>query len=110
MNIIVTSRHFKAQESLVDYARTMVQRLSKIYSGIIKAEVVLSFEKANKSVKIAEVNASVFRSKLSAREESADFRLSVDRACAKLRVQLRRYKDKLQHKQRTVVRGVFEKI
>lgn len=110
MNITVTSRHFKAQESLVEYAKHTVQRLTKIYSGLIKAEVILSYEKPHKSEKIAEVNVSVFRSKLSAHEESPDFRLSIDRACAKLRVQLKKYKDKLQNKQRTVVRRAHEKI
>lgn len=110
MNITVTSRHFKAHESLVDYAKQTVQRLSKIYSGLIKAEVILSYEKPHKSVKIAEVNVSVFRSKLSAHEQSSDFRLSIDRACAKLRAQLKKYKDKLQNKQRAVVRRAHEKI
>ncbi|MEX1139326.1 MAG: ribosome-associated translation inhibitor RaiA [Bacteroidota bacterium] len=110
MNIIVTSRHFKAHESLVEYAQNMVQRLTKIHSGLIKAEVILSYEKPRKSVKIAEVNVSVYRSKLSAHESSADFHLSIDRACAKLRVQLRKYKDKLQDKQRAVVRRAHQKI
>lgn len=110
MNIIVTSRHFKAHESLVDYARNAVQRLTRIYAGVIKAEVILSYEKPRKSVKIAEVNVSVFRSKLSAHEQSADFHLSIDRACMKLRVQLRKYKDRLQNKQRAVVRRAQEKV
>ncbi len=110
MNTIVTSRHFKAHESLVEYARNAVQRLTRIHNGFIKAEVILSYEKPHKSVKIAEVNVSLFRSKLSAHEQSADFHLSIDRACAKLRVQLRKYKDRLQNRQRTVLRRVHEKI
>lgn len=110
MNIIVTSRHFKAHESLVEYAQNAVQRLIRIHSGLIKAEVILSFEKQHKSVKIAEINVSVYRSKLSAREESADFHVSIDQACAKLRVQLKKYKDKLQNKQRVVVRRAQQKI
>ncbi|MEX2116377.1 MAG: ribosome-associated translation inhibitor RaiA [Bacteroidota bacterium] len=110
MNVIVTSRHFKAHESLVDYARNAVQRLTKIYAGLIKTEVILSYEKPHKSVKIAEVNVSVFKSKLSAHERSADFHLSIDRAFAKLRVQLKKYKDRLQDKQRAVVRRAHEKI
>lgn len=110
MNIIVTSRHFKAHESLVEYAQNAVKRLTRIYSGLIKAEVILSYEKPHKSVKIAEVNVSVYRSKLSAHEQSADFHLSIDRACVKLRVQLKKYKDKLQNKQRSVVRRAQQKI
>lgn len=110
MNIIVTSRHFKAHESLVEYAQSAVKRLTRIHSGLIKAEVILSYEKPHKSVKIAEVNVSVYRSKLSAHEQSADFHLSIDRACTKLRVQLKKYKDKLQNKQRSVVRHAHQKI
>ena len=109
MNIIVTSRHFKAHESLVEYARKSVEKMNRYYNGVIKGEVILSFEKKLNSRKIAEVNLSVYRSRLTGEGRSADFQQAVDAACEKIRAQLLKYKDRLHRKDRNIVRRVREK-
>jgi ribosomal subunit interface protein len=109
MTIHITSRHFKAHETIHSYAEQAVTDLSKYYDGIIKADVILSFEKSRKSVKLAEVNVGVYGAMLSGRARSEDFLKSIDQACAKVLSQLIKYKDKLHAKNRTIVRTVREK-
>ena len=109
MNTIVTSRHFKAHETLVEYAEHAVEKLDRYYDGIIKCEVKLSFEKTKKSVKIAEVILSVYRSKMTALHKSDEFNKSIDKAVAKVLVQLKKYKEKLHAKDRVRVRSVRSK-
>jgi putative sigma-54 modulation protein len=94
MKTTVTSRHFKAHETLVEYAEAAVEKLERYYDGILKCEVKLSFEKARNSVKVAEVILSVYRSKITALQTSDDFN---------------KYKEKLHEKDRMQVRRVREK-
>lgn len=109
MAIIVTSRHFKAHQTLVDYAEDAVRTLSRYYDGIIKAEVILSFEKARKSTKIAEVILSVYRHRITAEGRTDDFTKSVDVAVGKALIQLKKFKDRLHNRDRKAVRRVQEK-
>ena len=109
MNTTVTSRHFKAHETLVDYAKEAAEKLDRYYDGIIKCEIKLSFLKAQNSVKIAEVILSVYRNKITALAETDDFHKSIDGAVAKVLVQLKKYKDKLHAKDRKQVRIVRAK-
>lgn len=110
MHLSVTSRHFKAHESLVKYAEQEAQRLKKYYDGIIKCEVVLVFEKPRNSDKIAEVFLSVYGTKLTAVGRSEDFFKSIDLAIDKILVQLKKYKEKLHAKDRKTVRRVRAKV
>jgi putative sigma-54 modulation protein len=109
MNTTVTSRHFKAHETLVDYAKEAVEKLDRYYDGIIKCEVKLSFQKSQNSVKIVEVILSVYKNKITAFGESDDFQKSIDGAVDKVLVRLKKYKDKLHAKDRKQVRRVRSK-
>lgn len=109
MRISVTSRHFKAHESLVKYAEREAAKLQKYYDGIIKCEIVLTFEKPRNSDKIAEVFVSVYGTKLTAIARSDDFFKSIDTALDKILVQLKKYKEKLHAKDRKTVRRVRAK-
>ncbi len=106
----VTSRHFKAHESLNLYAETAVAKLGHYYDGIIKCEVKLSFEKARNSLKVAEVIATVYKTKLTGMGKTDDFSKSIDVAVEKVLAQLRKYKDRLREKNRMQVRQVREKM
>lgn len=106
----VTSRHFKAHSSLVEYATNAVERLERIYDGIVKSEVILTFEKSRNSVKTAEVIVAVYRSKLAGTHRTDDFHKSIDGAIEKVRVQLKKYKEKLHTKDRKHVRRVRDKV
>ena len=109
MQIHVTSRHFKAHPSLVEYAEQAVRQLSRYYDGIIKGEIILNYEKPRNSVKIAELNVSVHNAVLTSMARSSDFFKSIDAAAKKVLVQLKKYKDKLHAKDRVAVRRVRQK-
>ena len=94
MNVQFTARHFKAHDGLKDYAFSQVSTLKKYYDGIINGNIILRFERLRDSVKIAEINLSVFGTNLVAIEESDDFYKSIDNAVGKLERQLLKYKGK----------------
>ena len=78
MNTTVTSRHFKAHETMVEYAEGAVAKLERYYDGILKCEVKLSFEKARNSVKVAEIILTVYKTKITSMQTSDDFNKSID--------------------------------
>jgi putative sigma-54 modulation protein len=106
----VTSRHFRAHELLNHYAQSSVAKLDHYYNGIIKCEVKLSYEKARNSVKVAEVIATVYKTKLTGMGKSDEFAKSIDLAVEKVLVQLKKYKEKLHAKNRRQVRRAREKV
>jgi len=106
----VTSRHFKAHQSLVSYTEAALDGLEKYYDGIIKSEAVLSYERSRNSTKTAELNIHVYNAMLSAKFVSEDFYKSVDGAADKVLRQLKRYKEKLRKRDRQNLRRVREKI
>ena len=110
MNAIVTSRHFKAHEELIDYAKDAVDKLDRYYDGIMKCEIKLSYQKAQNSVKTAEVVLSVYKQKIAAVADSDDYHKSIDAAVAKVLAQLKKYKAKLHAKDRKQVRRVQLKV
>jgi putative sigma-54 modulation protein len=109
MRTTVTSRRFKAHESLVAYAQEAVERLLRYYDGILKSEVILQYEKARNSVKVAEIHLSVYSAVLTAKHRSDDFHKSIDGAVEKIEIQLKKFKDKLHRKDRKQVRRVRAK-
>jgi ribosome hibernation promoting factor len=110
MTVNVTSRHFKAHQTLVEYAERSVESLEHYYDGIIKCDIVLKFEKTRKSTKIAEVVVSVARHKLAAEGQSDDFFKAIDGAVQKVQHQIQKYKERLRMKDRNTVRRVREKV
>jgi putative sigma-54 modulation protein len=102
MTLIFTARHFKAHESLKEFADGELEKLSKYYDGIIKSEVILSYDKPTNSIKTAEVivhgnNHQTF----TAKESTNDFKLSMEYAIEKIIVQVRKYKDKIKDNKTT---------
>lgn len=110
MRTTVTSRHFKAHQSLVSYTEDSLGTLTKFYNGIIKSEAILSYERSRNSTKKAEVNIHVYNAILTGTYASEDFYKSIDGAVQKLRRQLKRYKEKLRHRDRGDLRRVREKV
>jgi ribosomal subunit interface protein len=109
MNIKVTSRHFKSHESLTEYAQSSIDELTHFYDGIIKAEVIFSFEKSRNSIKIAEITLTVYGALLTGIGKSEDFEKSIDMALSKLKTRLKKYKEKLHAKDRKGVRIIRSK-
>jgi ribosomal subunit interface protein len=96
MKFVFTSRHFKAHTSLKDFAQIEIEKISKYYDGIIKSEVILSFEKATNSVKIAEVIITTnTHSVITAKDRSDDFKISIEGAVDKAASQIKKLKEKI---------------
>ena len=108
MQVHVTARKFKAHKPLRDYASHGVSRLAKFYDGIVRGDVVLSYEKSTNSLKWAEVSLQVHGTVLTAKEKSEDFTKSIDKAIGKLERQLSKYKTRLRLKDRRTLRKVKE--
>jgi putative sigma-54 modulation protein len=102
----ITSRHFKAHDSLVEYSENATEKLSLYFDGILRTDVILSFEKTHKSTKVVEVRASVYNAVLVGVAKTDDFFKSIDGAVDKVLAQLKKYKSKLRNKNRSRVRKV----
>ena len=109
MNIKVTARHFRSHDTLTEYATRSLEELEHFYDGIIKAEVILSFEKLRNSVKTAELAMTVYGTVLTGIGKSEEFEKSIDLAIAKLKTRLKKYKEKLHSKDRKGVRKIRSK-
>lgn len=110
MHIKFTSRRFRARPTIKAHALEAVKKLDKFYDGIVTADVILSFEGAEKNIKVAEVNVHVYGTVLSAKEKSDDYFKCIDAVLEKLSVQLSRYKSKLRSKDKNMVRAIKEKV
>ncbi len=110
MHIKFTARHFRAHAEIREHALEMVEKLDKFYDGIVTADIVLSYERATKSVKMAEINLHVYGGILTAKEKSDDYVKSIDAAIEKLTQQLAKYKTKLRAKDKVKVREIKEKV
>ncbi len=96
MSFIFTARHFKAHDSLKEYAEEESRKFAKIYDGIIKTEVILSFDKPENSIKNAEVIVHAKNNHtFTAKESTDDFMKSIIGSMDKVGTQIRKFKDKL---------------
>ncbi len=109
MDIKFTARHFKPNEELREYAHEAVKKLERYYDGIVKSEIILSFEGTRNSLKIAEIHLKVYGTLLKAVQKSDEYQKSVDTAVGKLERQLVKYKSKLHGKENSKVRKIHEK-
>src|SRR5438552_18654380 len=96
MNFTLTARHFKAHDTLKEFAKSEIEKITKFYDGIIKSEVILSYEKPTNSIKNAEIIVKINNHHtFTAKEQSDDFKVSIERAVDKVAAQVKKYKDKL---------------
>jgi ribosomal subunit interface protein len=104
MQVKLTSRRFRARPEIKDHAAAHVRKLGRFYDGIVNAAVILSFEGAEKNIKVAEINLQVHGTVLTVKEKSDDFRKSIDLAIEKATIRIERYKSKLRAKDKMKVR------
>lgn len=96
MKFTFTSRHFKAHDTLKEFALSELEKINRFYDGVMKCEVILSFEKSTNSVKTAEVIVKINNHHtITAREQTDDFTTSIVGAVDKAVIQIKKYKDKL---------------
>ncbi len=94
MNINITSRKFKAKDSLKEFINKEVKSLERFSDEILDVDVVLSYLHNRDSIKIAEINVNIPGKTLLVTEESDDFAKSVTEAVDKLKRQLKKFKEK----------------
>lgn len=110
MHIKFTARRFRARPSIKTHAIATVKKLGRFYDGILTADIILSFEGAEKNIKVAEVNLRVYGVVLSAKQKSDDYIKCLDAVAEKLSTQLAKYKSKLRMKDKNKVRAIKEQI
>lgn|SRR5512142_4657 len=110
MTIHVTARRFRARKELRDYATQALKRMDKFYDGILRADVILSYERSSSSVKNAEINLHVEGATLSAKEKSEEFTKSIELALEKLERQVAKFKMRQRMKNRKTLRRVKEDV
>ncbi len=94
MQLAVTFRHMDATNSLKEYAKEKVERITKYFPDPIKAHVVLSCDRGyehHADVVITLHNGIVIKGE----EATEDMYSSIDLVMAKIERQVRRYKEKL---------------
>ena len=106
MDIHFTARRFKAHREVRDYALDAIKKLDKYYDGIVRSDIILSFERRLNSIKTAEIIIRAGRTVLSATEKSEEFIKSIDLAIGKLERQLDKYKTKIRRKDKKAIRNV----
>ncbi|MCF6270711.1 MAG: ribosome-associated translation inhibitor RaiA [Melioribacteraceae bacterium] len=94
MNINITSRKFKAKDTLKEFINNEVKTLEKYNEKILDVNVVLSYTHLKDSIKTAEIIVKIPGKTLTASEDSEEFSKSVNIALDKLKRQLKREKSK----------------
>ena len=94
MNIQITSRKFKAKDSLKDFIKEELGNLQKFSDDILEANVILSFTHPKESIKSVEIILAIPGNILNVSESSEDFQKSVSLAINKLERQLKKIKTK----------------
>ncbi len=94
MNISITSRKFKARDSLKDFVNSEVISLERFYDDILSADIILSYQNTSNSIKSAEIILKIPGMILKAAEDSDDYKKSISSAVEKLSRQLKKIKTK----------------
>ena len=96
MDLVIRGKNMEVTESLRDYAQQKLSRITKIFDGIIDAQVELNVIK-NKSVQndqIVEVTLHLSGGVLRAEEAKDNMYAAIDLVTDKVERQLRRFKGK----------------
>ncbi len=100
MNIQITARKFKAHDTLKEFIKDEVTSLTRFNDDIIDADVILSYQNNQNSVKKAEIVLNIPGQTLTATDQTEDFKASISSATEKLRRQLETIKSKRTSKTR----------
>ncbi|MCH7954400.1 MAG: ribosome-associated translation inhibitor RaiA [Candidatus Marinimicrobia bacterium] len=92
MKIEITARNFRLGIKLEKYVEDELNRLEKLYDGIIDCQVIL--EKI-KNDNIAEIILRVYKKILVTKDTTDEMFKSIDGAAEKMRRRLKKYKQKL---------------
>lgn len=94
MNVQITSRKFKAKDSLKEAITKQLKTLEKFNDDILDANVILSYTHLKGSIKTVEITLSVPGKTFTAEDSSDDFKVALSKTITKLEKQLRTLKSK----------------
>ncbi|MDK2910196.1 MAG: putative sigma-54 modulation protein [Bacteroidales bacterium] len=96
MNVKINSVHFKADRKLEAFIQEKVSKLTQYFDGIVSADVMLKLDNnETPENKIAEIKLSIPGNDLYAKKQSKTFEEATDEVVDALKVQLKKYKEKL---------------
>lgn len=94
MNIYITSRKFKAKDTLKNFIKSEIKYLERFSDEILNVDVVLSFTHNKDSIKTSEIKLRLPRKTLLVTKSSEEFSKSVSLGVEKLARQLKQIKSK----------------
>ena len=94
MNIKITSRKFRAKESLKNEIKEELKTLEKYNDNILDANVVLSYQHLKDSMKTVEISLSIPGKIFKASETSEEYAKALPLVISKLQRQLKTFKSK----------------
>ena len=98
MKLQVHSIHFDADRKLVNYIQKKIDKLETFYDRLVSGEVFLRLNNEGTENKTVEIKLNVPGAKLFAVEKARSFEAATDLATDALRMQLIKFKAKLQNK------------
>lgn len=110
IKVNITSRHFKAHETLQDYIKNEIETLSKYQEEFLHVDVILSYEKAVNSIKTCEINIKLRDKLFAASESTDDYTKSIDKAIDKIEAQLLKYKSKNKKEKNNIKKEIIKTI
>lgn len=96
MTVKIQSLHFDADKKLLAFVEERVDKLTHLYDGIIKSEVILKLDKSSDAEnKIAEIKLHISGNDLFAKKKCKSFEEAVDTSIDALRTQVKKHKEKI---------------
>ena len=99
MQISFSGKHIDITDALKEYAISKLKKLNRFYKGPMSVEVLMNVEHERQ---IVEITTHVKGMILRVEESSNDMYASIDSAVDKLEARIKRYKDKIRNKHRSV--------
>ena len=98
MRLNINAVHFKADKKLVAFIQEKMDKLTQIYDGVIKSEVLLKVDNTeSRDNKITEIIVNIPGNNFYVKKQSRTFEESTDTAVEALRRQLKKYKEKVRN-------------
>lgn len=96
MKLQVHSIHFDADQKLVDFIQRKVDKLETFYDRMVDGEVFLRLNNEGVENKTVEIKLNIPGTQLFATEKARSFEAAADLATDALRMQLTKFKTKVQ--------------
>lgn len=95
MLVDIKSVHFKADKGLEEFITDKLNKVDKLYDGIVGSDVMLKLDNTDKlENKIAEIRLKIKGNDLIAEKQCKTFEEATDKAIDALKKQLEKVKDK----------------